>query len=405
MTNNSFKAIKISDKVYWVGAIDNEIRNFHGYHTARGTTYNAFLILGKKPILIDTVKEPFFSEMLERISSVIDPQKIAYIISNHAEMDHSGALLQTIQATKPEKIFTSKMGAIALKAHFHHQLDLTVIKSRESFALEEANFTCIETRMLHWPDSMFTYFANDKILFSQDGFGMHLATQKIFSTDNDRSTMHYEAMKYFANILLPYVAPIAKLLSELADFGFELKIVAPDHGPIWNTPDDINWIIGLWHNWTQRQQPTTKVVVTYATMWNSTAKMAQVIADGIATENVAVKMMPLSVFHRSDIATELLEAGAFLVGSPTLNNQIFPSVADTICYLKGLGPKNLIGQVFGSYGWSADAIKILEQEFKNMGIELFAEPIKAQYVPDNHCLASCRTLGENIARRLKNVRD
>ncbi|EKD45400.1 MAG: hypothetical protein ACD_69C00312G0004 [uncultured bacterium] len=399
--NNTFDAIKISDKVYWVGAIDNEIRDFHGYNASRGTTYNAYLILGEKPVLIDTVKAPFFSEMMARITSIIDPKKISYIISNHAEMDHSGCLLPTIEIIKPEKVFASKMGALALKAHFHQQLDLTEINHGEKFSLGDATFTCIETRMLHWPDSMFTYFANDGILFSQDVFGMHLATYKILAQQNERVVMRYEAMKYFANILLPYTSFVTKILDTLPNFGFDIKILAPDHGPIWNTASDINWIMDLWHKWTQ-QKSTEKVVIFYDTMWNSTAKMANAIADGVMVENTLVKVMPLSVSHRSDIATELLESGALVIGSPTINQQIFPTVADILCYLKGLKPKNLIGQAFGSYGWGGESINILQEELKNIGIKLFDIPIKTLYVPNDNCLAACRTLGQNIAKELKN---
>lgn len=398
---NTFNAIKISDRVYWVGAIDDEIRDFHGYNTSRGTTYNAYLILGKKPILIDTVKAPFFSEMMARIESVIDPKKISYIISNHSEMDHSGCLLPTIQVIKPEKIFASKMGAQALKAHFHQELDLTEIMHGESFALGDANFNCIETRMLHWPDSMFTYFANDKVLFTQDGFGMHLATHEIFSEQNERFVMHYESMKYFANVLMPYSPLVAKILDSLYSFNFDIKILAPDHGPIWNTPDDIKWILELWNKWVQ-QKPTKKAIIIYDTIWDSTTKMANVIADGIMLEDVLVKVLPLSTCHRSDIATELLESGALIIGSPTMNQQIFPTVADILCYLKGLKPKNLFGQAFGSYGWSGNSIQILQEELKNIGVELFDDPIKANYIPDNDCLAACRTLGKNIAGKLKN---
>jgi flavorubredoxin len=398
--NNPFEAIKISDRVYWVGAIDNEIRDFHGYSTSRGTTYNAYLILGKKPILIDTVKAPFFSEMMARISSVIEPKKISYIISNHAEMDHSGSLLPTIEATQPEKVFASKMGIEALKNHFHTKLDLTEIKNGEKFTLGDANFICLETRMLHWPDSMFTYFANDKILFSQDGFGMHLATYKMFADQNERSVMHHEALKYFANILLPYSTFVTKLLDSFPGFGLEIKMIAPDHGPIWRESEDIKWIMGLWQKWAS-QQPTEKVVIVYDTMWGSTAKMAKSIADGVTAENGEVKMMPLSVFHRSDVAAEILEAGALIIGSPTINNQIFPTLAETLCYLKGLKPLNLIGQVFGSYGWSGDSIQILQNELKIMKIELFDNPVKVKYVPDDECLVECWTFGQNIARKLK----
>ncbi len=398
--DNIFEAIKVSENVYWVGAIDNAIRDFHGYSTSQGTTYNAYLILGDKPILIDTVKAPFFSEMIARISSIIEPDKISYIISNHSEMDHSGSLLPTIQAIKPEKVFASKMGAVALKAHFHQQIDLTEIKSGEKFTLGNANLICLESRMIHWPDSMFTYFANDKILFSQDGFGMHLATYKIFSEQNKRDNLYTEAMKYFANILLPYTTSVTKLLDIFPSFCLDVKILAPDHGPIWNNLDDINWIMGLWKKWA-RQEPTDKVVICYDTMWDSTAKMAHAIADGAMAENSIVKVMPLATFHRSDVAAELLETGALIIGSPTINNQIFPTVADVLCYLKGLKPQNIIGQVFGSYGWGGESIQLLQDEFKIMQIELFDHPIKTKYVPNNECLSACRKLGQNIARKLK----
>jgi flavorubredoxin len=396
----AFNAIKISEHVYWVGAVDNEIRDFHGYRTSRGTTYNAFLILGEKPILIDTVKAPFFSEMMARIRSVIEPEKISYIISNHSEMDHSGSLLPSIDIIKPEKVFASKMGIIALKSHFRQKLDLTEIKNGENFTLGDANLTCLETRMLHWPDSMFTYFANDNILFSQDGFGMHLATYKIFAEENDYSILKHEAMKYYANILLPYSNFVTKLLSAFPSLGLNVKILAPDHGPIWHKSEDISWIMGLWQNWA-KQDRTDKVVICYDTMWNSTAKMAAAFADGVLREHANPVVLPLAISHRSDIAAEILEAGALLLGSPALNNQIFPSVADIICYLKGLKRQNLIGQAFGSYGWAGESISLLENEMKSLKIELIDAPIKVQYVPDEVTLKNCEKLGEAVARKLK----
>lgn len=397
--NNAFAAIKISKSVYWVGAIDNDIRDFHGYSTARGTTYNAYLILGEKPILIDTVKPKFFSEMLARISSVIEPEKISYIISNHAEMDHSGALLSIIGVAKPEKVFTSKMGMVALKAHFHQQLELTEIKSGERFNLGDANFTCIETRMLHWPDSMFTYFANDKILFSQDGFGMHLATYKIFAEENEQSILRHEAMKYFANILMPYSSFVSKLLGSLPNLDWDIDVLAPDHGPIWHNHSNISWIMNLWQKWAKKE-PTDKIVICYDTMWESTAKMAHAIADGVMQEQGSLKIMPLASSHRSDVATELLEAGALIVGSPTINNQIFPTVADILCYLRGLKPENLLGQAFGSYGWSGEATGLLQEELKAMKISLVNDPVKTKYIPDGSCLELCKNLGKDISRKL-----
>ena len=397
----AYKAVKVTDNVYWVGAIDTELRDFHGYSTLRGTTYNAYLVMGSKPVLIDTVKVGFFDEMMSRISSLIDPKKIKYIISNHAEMDHSGSLPKVIETIKPEKVFASKMGVQALKKHFCFNLDITEVKSQEVLNIDGLKFTFIETRMLHWPDSMFTYFNNDKVLFSQDAFGMHLATYKLFADQNDYAIMHYESAKYFANILLPYANLVTKLFASFDSFNLDVQLIAPDHGPVWRTQKDISWIISLWRKWAL-QEKSQKVVIIYDTMWNSTAKMAKVIADSIAGEDVDVKLMPLSISHRSDVATELLEAKAFIVGSPTINQQMFPTVADVLCYLKGLKPQGLIGQVFGSYGWGCESVRLVCKELETIGVKFIDEPIKAQYVPDDEVLAQCRLLGKSIAKELKN---
>ena len=396
MTSSSFAAVKLSDRVYWVGARDVAIRDFHGYSTNRGSTYNAYLILGTKPILIDTVKAPFFNEMVARIKSVIDPQKIAYIISNHAEMDHSGSLLAATALIKPEKIFTSTMGKVALEAHFHEDLALTEITDQETFSLGDATFKCIETRMLHWPDSMCTYLVNDKILFSQDGFGMHYACSQVFADQNRPEILEYEAKKYFANILLPYAKFVTRFLQVLPTLKLDINLLAPDHGPIWRTPESINWIIEHWEAWAS-QIATKKAVVCYDTMWGSTAKMAASIADGLNQKQVTTELLPLSGNHRSDIVTSLIDAGAFIIGSPTLNNQIFPTVADLLCYLEGLKVQNLCGQAFGSFGWSGEAPIKLKASLERMGVTLIGEPLKQRYVPSETDLQACVNFGSQFA--------
>jgi flavorubredoxin len=398
---SSFNAVKLTDKVYWVGAIDNEVRNFHGYETSRGTTYNAYLILGEKNILIDTVKAPFFMEMMARIKSVIEPDSIDYIISNHAEMDHSGCLPKVIDLVKPEKIFASGAGIQALRAHFHFDIEIEKINNNETFTLGDSEFRCVETKMLHWPDSMFTYFANDKVLFSQDGFGMHLATNKLLASDNDIDVMEYEAKKYFANILLPYAPMVTKLCNVFPSLDLDVSLVAPDHGPVWDTQENIGWIMRLWETWAQ-QKSKHKAVIAFDTMWGSTAKMAKVIADGLMSANIDVKLMSLSVCNRSDIITELLDAGLFLLGSPTLNQQMYPTVADLLCYIQGLKPKNLKGQAFGSYGWSGESIKHIQEAFQSMGVELLGESMKAKYVPDDEVLEQCQDFGIKMAEILLN---
>ena len=391
----SFKALKITDHVYWVGAIDWPIRDFHGYTTDRGSTYNAYLILANDITLVDTVKAPFRDEMFARIRSVVDPSKIRYIISNHSEMDHTGCLPEAAAWIKPEKIFASANGVKALEAHFHGAVHATAVANGQELSLGNKTVRFIETKMLHWPDSMFSYLVEDQILFSQDGFGMHLASTERFDDQIDRGTLLYEAAKYYANILLPF-APMVSLALKKADT-LPLKMIAPDHGPVWRR--DIDLIVDLYATWAA-QRPGRKAVIVYDTMWGSTAAMAKAIEDGLVAEGVSVKNMRLKENHRSNVATELLGAGALIVGSPTLNNQMYPTVADMLTYLKGLKPKNLVGAVFGSYGWSEAAVRQLTDAMNDLQIKLVADPLSVQYVPDQEALVKCRQLGQQIAKSM-----
>lgn len=393
-----FEAVKIGDRVFWVGAIDWGLRDFHGYATARGSTYNAYLIMADKVTLVDTVKAPFKDELLARISSVIDPTEIDYIVSNHAEMDHSGSLPQIIEAVRPERVFASPMGVAALDAQLGLGERVTAVKDGETISLGDAGLEVIETRMLHWPDSMMTFLADEGILFSQDGFGMHLATARLFADENDPSAVEYEGLKYYANILMPLSRIVEKALAKVQATGWHIRIIAPDHGPVWRK--DLGTVLGWYAKWAA-QQPTMKAVVVFDTMWNSTALMARSIADGLASAGAVPKVMPLSGSHRSDVATELLDAGALIVGTPTINNNMFPSVADTMTYLKGLKPANKIGAAFGSYGWSGEGAGHVEAVLKEMGVQLVEPARKVKYVPTNDDRASCRLFGARLAAALK----
>jgi len=396
----AFKAIKISENVYWVGAVDWGIRDFHGYYTSRGTTYNAFLIMADKITLIDTVKKPYTEEMFSRISSITDPSKIDYIVSNHGEMDHSGALPSVIHRIKPEKVFCSKMGIKCLEAHFHQNWDLTPVKEGEALSLGNLNLSFLATPMLHWPESIFTLLEEDKVLFSQDAFGMHLASKELFADRLDNSTLEYEAKKYFANILLPYAPRIIQLMQKTADLIEKISIIAPDHGPIWRGNNTA--IIDFYARWAD-QKAINKGLVVYDTMWQSTECMARAMGEGLSTMGADVRILPLRATHRSDIVTELMDAGAIAIGSPTINNQMYPTVADLLCYLKGLKPKSKIGAAFGSYGWSGEAVKYINQELQAMNIELVNDGLKVQYVPNRDSLAQCYALGEQLADRLKSM--
>jgi len=398
--NPAFQATQVSNRVYWVGAIDWAIRDFHGYSTGRGTTYNAYLVLADKITLIDTVKAPFREEMLSRIASVVEPEKIDYIVSNHSEMDHSGSLPEVIRAVRPERVFASTIGAKTLNEHFSAGVDVGTVKDGETLSLGNMNLKCFETRMLHWPDSMISYLAEEEVLFSQDGFGMHLASGERFADELDKGVLEEEAAKYFANILMPYAPLVTKLLDRLGVLGVPVKVLAPDHGPIWRR--DIERVLGYYGTWA-KQAPARKAVVVYDTMWQSTALMARTIGEGLTAGNVHARLLPLGSSHRSDVVTELLDAGALLVGSPTMNNHMFPTVADCLTYLKGLKPANLIGAAFGSYGWSGEAIGHILDELAGMKIRIVGEGLKVKYVPDAGALDRCRSLGMQVAEELGKV--
>ncbi len=394
---NIYSAIKVTDHVYWVGAIDWTIRDFHGYTTPHGSTYNAYLVMADEITLVDTVKAPFKDEMLSRIKSVVDPSRIKYIISNHSEMDHSGCLPEIIDLIKPKKVFASTIGVKTLQELFHDRHEIIPVKEGETLSLGNMELTFMETRMIHWPDSMFTYLAKDQLLFSQDAFGMHLATLARFDDEIPAATLEFEAATYYANIVLPYSPIVLKALDKVATSGWKIKVIAPDHGPIWRK--DIGRIIELYKKWAS-QKPAAKAVVVYATMWHSTEKMASAISESLAQAGVKVKLLSMNESHRSEVVYEVLDAGALIVGSSTLNNNILPQMADVMTYLKGLKPVNLIGAAFGSYGWSGESVRDLEGILKEMKVEIAAPSISVKNVPDGGALEKCSELGKTIASQL-----
>jgi flavorubredoxin len=392
-----YSAIKVSDNVYWVGAIDWTIRDFHGYTTPHGSTYNAYLIMADKITLIDTVKKPFKDEMLARIQSVVDPSKIEYIISNHSELDHSGCLPEVIDFIKPEKVFASTVGVKTLKELLHNAHEIIAVKDGETLSLGNMDVTFMETRMIHWPDSMFTYLAKDELLFSQDAFGMHLATLERFADEIPAATLEYEGATYYANIVLPYSAIVLKALEKVAASGLKIKIIAPDHGPVWRK--DLGFILDLYKKWAL-QKPTAKAVVIYATMWHATEKMAEAISESLAQSGIKTKLISMNETHRSEAAYEVFDAGALIIGSPTLNNNILPQMADVMTYLKGLKPANKIGAAFGSFGWSGESVKHLESILKEMKVDLVTESVAVKNAPDSGVLEKCHDLGKAVATEL-----
>jgi len=387
--------VQIAPGVYNVGVRDWNVRDFHGYSTDLGTTYNAFLVLDDKIALVDSVKKEFADQLIANIAGIVDPRRIDVVISNHTELDHSGSLARIMHRVGEDKpLYCSKMGAKNLARHFPQKWNYRAVGSGEELKLGKRTLAFLETRMIHWPDSMFSYLKEDGILFSSDGFGQHYAGPESFDDEiGDRIMVH--AKKYFANILLLYATHIEKLIRQVAELKLDLRMICPDHGVIWRK--DPGKIVQAYLDWC-RQEPDKKAVVIYDTMWHSTEKMAEAINAGIMAEGVPSKPMNLRAWHRSEVMTEVFDAKAVVVGSPTLNNGLFPTVADFICYMKGLKPKNKIGAAFGSYGWSGEAVKLIENELTDMKIELAQPGLRTQFVPEKPVLDACHEFGRKIGQ-------
>jgi flavorubredoxin len=389
--------LEVAKGIYWVGAIDWNIRDFHGYSTNLGTTYNAFLIVDDKITLVDTVKKEFADELIDRISQILDPKKIDSVISNHTEMDHSGGLARVMHRIGEDKpVYCSKTGYKNLTKHFQQKWNYKPVEDGGQLNIGKRNLVFMETRMLHWPDSMFTYAKEDKILFSSDAFGQHYAGLERFDDQIGDAIMPH-AKKYFANILLLYAPLILKLVEKVKSMGLAIDRILPDHGVMWRK--DPMKIVKAYVEWSE-QKPKRKALVIYDTMWHSTQGMAEAIVEALGHEGVDAKPMHLRTSHRSDIMTEVVDAGAILIGSPTLNNSVFPTVSDFLTYLKGLKPQNKVAAAFGSYGWSGEAVKQITKELEEMKFKVVDPGVKVQFVPDQEATEACRELARKVAKEL-----
>ncbi len=394
-------SVELKKDIYWVGAVDWSVRDFHGYSTDKGTTYNAYLVVDDKITLFDTVKKPFKNDLLHCIYKTIEPSRIDYLVVNHVEPDHSGAVVELMDVIKPEKLFCSARGKKALLDHYHRDdWPYEVVGTGSEISLGKRTVQFMETRMVHWPDSMFSYLKEDAVLISSDAFGQHWATSERFNDQVDSAELMRHAAKYYANILLLYSNLVQKLLADVGKMNLKVDLICPDHGLIWR--DNPLQIVSAYEDWCQ-QKPGRKAVVIYDTMWNSTETMAKAVCDGLAQEGVPFKLLDLRVTHRSDVITELLDAGAVVVGSSTLNNGMLPRMADMLCYMKGLKPLNKIGAAFGSYGWSGEAVKLLNKALEDMKIKTVHPGVSLLYMPAHEGLRQCVEMGQQIAKTLKEV--
>ena len=394
--------VKLTENVYWVGAIDWDVRDFHGYSTNRGTTYNAYLIMDEKITLIDCVKKNLKNDMVARISEIVDPAKIDYIVVNHVEMDHSGCLPDMVEMINPEKIICSKMGEKALIQHFHQKdWPYEIAKPGEDISLGAKTLSFLETRMLHWPDSMFTYLVEDQILFSSDAFGQHLGTSERFDDEVDQAVLLEELTKYYANILTLYSPLVKKLIAKVKEINLQIKMIAPDHGVIWR--GNPGMALEYYDKWSQHKGDGYAMII-YDTMWHSTEKMAKRIGAGLQDEGISYKLVNLRHNHRSDVMRDVLNASAIVLGCPTLNNGLLPRMAGFLMYMRGLKPTNKIGAAFGSFGWSGESVKLLNEAMTAMKFDVVDDGLKVKYVPEDEDFSHCVELGRKVGRELNTKR-
>lgn len=377
--DDTLKAIQITDSVYWVGAIDWSVRNFHGYETTRGTTYNAYLIIDEKITLIDTTKRQFTNELLKRISSVIEPSKIDYVICNHLEPDHAGAINLLMHECPNATVFVSSPHGEKSAPAFFDDFKFQGMKAGDKLNIGKRNLVFHPVPMLHWPDSMVTYCPEDQILYSNDAFGQHLATAERFDDEVDTDILTFEAKKYYANILMCYGRQAQNALKDLQDL--PLKMILTGHGVSWRK--DCKKIIDLYHQWSTFQSNPKKAVVVFDSMWHSTETMAKTITEAFASQGIHAKFYDLKVTNISDIVTSILDSEYLAVGSSTLNNMMLPNVAGFLCYLNGLAPKKhgRKALAFGSYGWGGQSIKQVQDQLESAGFVIWHDMIRVLNEP------------------------
>ncbi len=394
-------SFKIKEDIYWVGARDWNVRWFHGpaYSTHRGTTYNAYLIKDKKNVLVDGVHKPFIDRYFEHISEVIDFSEIDYYIVNHVEPDHSGTFPRAMEKLRDDvTVICSKNGKKGLIEHYGNGYNFKVVESGDTINIGERNLAFVSAPMLHWPDSMFTYIPEDKLLLPNDAFGLHLCVSNLFESKNDDAIIMQEAKKYFANILTPFSGLITKKLKEVQEMDIEIDMIAPSHGIIWDEHPEK--IINKYAEWA-KMQPNDKAVIVYETMWDSTELMAEKIAEGLIDQDIDVKFFKKSVSDKNDIITEVLDAKAIIIGSPTINSVMIPELTPILEELEGLRFKNKIGAAFGSIGWAGGATKRIAERMKVANIDLVEEPLVFKYVPEKEQLEEAYEYGKRIAQAIK----
>jgi flavorubredoxin len=379
----------------WVGCVDWTVRDFHSFDTDHGTTYNAYLVRDEKTALIDTVKAPFGDDLLQKVLALSPLDKVDYVVCNHAELDHSGALPQVMAYGPKATLVCDKKCADILADHFDVSAwKMQIVAGGDSISLGRRTLKFIETPMVHWPESMFTYIPEEKLLFSMDAFGQHYASAERFDDETPLETVMDEAKTYYANIIMPYGKSVKACLDRIKEF--DIETIATSHGIIWR--NNIDRILSAYRRW-MSCTPTSKVLVVFDTMWESTAAMAQAILEGASRPGVETKLIHLRRTNLTRLVAEVLDAACIAFGSSTLNHNMMPAAAAALCYLEGLNPRNKTAFAFGSYGWGKGGPEDVDKRLRDIGWEILCEPIRAKYRPTPSILEQCRQAGEMLAEK------
>jgi anaerobic nitric oxide reductase flavorubredoxin len=395
------QAVEIKPNIYWVGAIDWAVRDFHGYITPNGTSYNNYLILDTHVTLIDTVKHDFSEYTIDTIRSLVDPGKIENIVINHIENDHMSSIDRIMELAPKALIHITARGKKGLDRFYDtSRWNFRILKTGDTLTTGAKTIMFLETPMLHWPDSMMSYVKEDKLLISQDGFGQHIASSARFDDEYcdqySVTALEHSVRDYYANILMPFGTLIKAKIAEIQKLGLEISMIAPDHGIIWRR--DPGKILQMYLDMAN-DKADLRVVIVYDTMWQSTEHMTGPIMQGIKSAGVDVEVMKLRATPMSRAIKRIWESRAMLVGTPTLNNIMFPSVAEFLTHLRGLRPKNRLAGAFGSYGWGGGAVKEAYSEFKRMGLEAVEPGVEVVYRPSPEDEQACFAFGKRFAER------
>lgn len=386
---------QLRDGIDWVGYVDWTVRDFHGYRTERGSTYNAYLVRDEKTALIDTVKAPYARSLIESVARLTPLDKVDYVVCNHAEPDHAGSLPAIVKACPNAELVCDAKCATALDAHHDTAAwKMRTVATGDTLPLGRRTLSFLETPMVHWPESMFTYVPEEKLLFSMDAFGQHYASAHRFDDQEPLDTVMAEAKTYYANIVMLYGKPIARVLEHAE--GLAIDTIAPSHGVIWRS--HLARILSAYGDWVQCK-PAAKVLVLYDTMWKSTEHMARSILEGALERDVDARLINVRESTLTTVATEVLDAAALAVGSPTLNKSLMPQMAAVLTYLRGLAPVGKAGFAFGSYGWARGGAADVEKYLKEMKVDIMREPLQTQYVPGPDVLEQCREAGRALAEK------